>query len=158
MQAKKARIAAEAKAAKDAESRAKKDAQETWKKNQDKKKGPRPGEDELVPESGEPDAEQLARRDLRDAAMGKGDESLFEKKMTKEEKKAAAAAKRAEKAAGKEKKSSKKGGAAAEEEAPVNALEAAKSAAAGQVVGVRDIADEVRAPPPLLPRSPQGGV
>ena len=36
----------------------------------------------------------MAKNDVRDAAMGKGDEELYEKNLTKEEKKAAAKAKR----------------------------------------------------------------
>jgi len=43
---------------------------------------------------GKVDAEANAAADIRDAAMGKGEEELFEKKMTKEEKKALAKAKR----------------------------------------------------------------
>ena len=38
--------------------------------------------------------EQDLARDVRDAAMGKGDDELFEKKLSKEEKKALAKAKR----------------------------------------------------------------
>lgn len=38
--------------------------------------------------------EGLVAQDVRDAAMGKGDEELFEKKLTKEEKKALAKKKR----------------------------------------------------------------
>ena len=49
---------------------------------------------------GRVDAAANAARDSRDAAMGKGEEELFERKMTKEEKKAAAkAAREAKKAA-----------------------------------------------------------
>lgn len=141
---KRERLAAEAKAAKDTDSRAKKDAQVKWKENQEKKKAPKPGDDNLEG-VGEEDvaaaAEMAARRDLRDAAMGKGDELLFEKKMTKEEKKAAAAAKRAEKVAGKDKKPKK--GAAAEEEGPkLSALEAAAAAAEGASCGKRDLEAE----------------
>ena len=40
------------------------------------------------------DFEGTLAKDVRDAAMGKGDDELFEKKMTKEEKKALAKAKR----------------------------------------------------------------
>ncbi len=102
-QQKRDRLAAEAKAAKDAEARAKKDSQATWAKNQEKKKGKKPGEELELEGVGEEDIdpEREARKDLRAAAMGQGDEKLFEKKMTKEEKKAATEAKRAEKAAAK---------------------------------------------------------
>lgn len=56
------------------------------------------------------DFEGTAALDVRDAAMGKGDDELFEKKMSKEEKKALAKAKRdaKKKAKGKTSKSSKK--------------------------------------------------
>lgn len=40
------------------------------------------------------DFESTLNQDIRDAAMGKGDEELYEKKLTKEEKKALAKAKR----------------------------------------------------------------
>jgi len=53
---------------------------------------------------GKVDAEANAAADLRDAAMGKGEEELFERKQTKEEKKAAA------KAAREAKKAAKQGG------------------------------------------------
>lgn len=43
---------------------------------------------------GKTDFDSLAATDLRDAAMGKGEEELFEKKMSKEERKAAAKAAR----------------------------------------------------------------
>jgi ATP-binding cassette, subfamily F, member 2 len=56
---------------------------------------------------GKVDAEAIAAIDTRDAAMGKGDEELFERKMTKEEKKAAAKAAREAK---KKAKESKNGG------------------------------------------------
>jgi len=61
--------------------------------------------------------EQDLARDVRDAAMGKGDDELFEKKLSKEEKKALAKAKREAKKKGKSKsgKSSKKGGKEEEE-------------------------------------------
>ena len=43
-------------------------------------------------ESGNNFSEDLVSKDIREAAMGKGDEELFEKKLTKEEKKARAKA------------------------------------------------------------------
>lgn len=45
-------------------------------------------------EAGNNFSEGLVALDCRDAAMGKGDEELFEKKLSKEEKKALAKAKR----------------------------------------------------------------
>jgi len=57
---------------------------------------------------GKVDEETNAKLDSRDAAMGKGDEELFEKKLTKEEKKALAAAKREAKKKAKEGKGGKK--------------------------------------------------
>jgi hypothetical protein len=146
-------LAAEAKAAKDADSREKKDAQVKWKENQEKKKAPKPGNDNLEG-VGEVDveavAEAAARRDLTDAAMGKGEGSLFEKKMSKEEKKAAAAEKKAAAAAKRtEKKTAKGAGAAAEDDAEggekgpkVSALAAAALAAEGAAAGVRDLEAE----------------
>mmetsp|Transcript_11319 Transcript_11319/g.14595 ORF Transcript_11319/g.14595 Transcript_11319/m.14595 type:complete len:725 (-) Transcript_11319:229-2403(-) len=127
------RLAAEAKAAKDAEARAKKEAQATWKKNQEKKKARKPGEEAELEGVGveEIDPEYEAARDTRDAAMGKGEEELFEKKMSKEEKKAAAAAKRAEKAAKKAAAKPKKSAAAAEEGPKLSAVEQAAAAAGG---------------------------
>lgn len=67
------------------------------------------------------DFEGTMEKDVRGAAMGEGDEELYEKKMTKEEKKAAAKAareakKKAKEAAGKTKKTKKKTSAAAEKE------------------------------------------
>ena len=56
---------------------------------------------------GKVDAETNAAFDSRDAAMGKGEEALFERKMTKEEKKAAAKAARDAKKKAKEAKSGK---------------------------------------------------
>ena len=148
-QQKRERLAAEAKAAKDAVAREKKEAQVKWKENQEKKKAPKPGNDNLEG-VGEVDTEAIAelaaKRDLTDAAMGKGDAALFEKKMTKEEKKAAAAEKKAAAAAKRNEK--KKGGAAAaaaEEEnktEKVSALQAAQAAAEGAASGVRDLEAE----------------
>jgi len=147
-QQKRERLAAEAKAAKDAVAREKKDAQVKWKENQEKKKTPKPGNDNLEG-VGEVDTEAIAelaaKRDLTDAAMGKGEGALFEKKMTKEEKKAAAAEKKAAAAAKRNEK--KKGGAAAaaEEEKKtdkVSALDAAAAAAEGAASGVRDLEAE----------------
>jgi ATP-binding cassette subfamily F protein 2 len=79
------------------------------------------------------DPEAEARKDLRAAAMGQGDESLFEKKMTKEEKAAAKAAKKAEKDAKKAEKPKKgKGKGAAEEVGEkLSALELGRRAAEG---------------------------
>lgn len=57
---------------------------------------------------GRVDEEGNAAKDSRDAAMGKGEDELFEKKLTKEEKKALAAAKREAKKKAKEAKSGKK--------------------------------------------------
>lgn len=57
-------------------------------------------------DGGDAAAKQLAR-DVRGAAMGQGDEELFEKKMSKEEKKAAAKAAREAKKAAKAAKSGK---------------------------------------------------
>eukprot|EP00934_Nitzschia_sp_Nitz4_P000285 Nitzschia sp. Nitz4//scaffold10_size219509//63420//65655//NITZ4_001413-RA/size219509-augustus-gene-0.268-mRNA-1//-1//CDS//3329532875//285//frame0 len=54
---------------------------------------------------GKVDEESNAKLDSRDAAMGKGEEELFEKKLSKEEKKALAAAKREAKKKAKEAKS-----------------------------------------------------
>jgi hypothetical protein len=45
-------------------------------------------------EAGNNFSESLVAQDCREAAMGKGDEELFEKKLSKEEKKALAKAKR----------------------------------------------------------------
>ena len=58
------------------------------------------------------DFDGMLANDTKDAAMGKGEDELFEKKMTKEEKKAAAKAKREAKAKakGKDKKSTKNKG------------------------------------------------
>lgn len=56
---------------------------------------------------GKVDEETNAKLDSRDAAMGKGDAELFEKKLTKEEKKALAAAKREAKKKAKEGKGGK---------------------------------------------------
>lgn len=53
------------------------------------------------------DVEAVLANDVRDAAMGKGEEELFERKMTKEERKAAAKAAREAK---RKAKQSKKGG------------------------------------------------
>lgn len=53
---------------------------------------------------GKVDAESNAAMDSRDAAMGKGEEELFEKKMSKEDKKAAKAAAKAARAAKKDQK------------------------------------------------------
>jgi ATP-binding cassette, subfamily F, member 2 len=92
------------------------------------------GEEEIDPEA-------EARRDLRDAAMGKGEEELYEKKMTKEEKKALAAAKRAEKNAKKEKKKGK-GAEEDDDDGPkLSTLEAAKQAAEA-TTEVRDLVEE----------------
>ena len=88
---------------------------------------------------GKTDFESNANKDSRDAAMGKGEDELYEKKLTKEEKKALAAAKRAAKKKAKEAKGGKKtkngdgddGGAAKDEEKKEeasNALESAKNA------------------------------
>lgn len=57
---------------------------------------------------GNTDFESNANKDCRDAALGKGEDELFEKKLSKEEKKALAAAKRAAKKKAKEAKSGKK--------------------------------------------------
>lgn len=57
---------------------------------------------------GKIDDDANAARDTRDAALGKGDEELFEKKLSKEEKKALAAAKRDAKKKAKDEKSGKK--------------------------------------------------
>jgi hypothetical protein len=137
LQQKAERLAREAKEAKDKEAREKKEKAATWKVNQEKKKARKPGEELELEGVGEyeidPDAE--ARKDTRAAAMGQGDEALFEKKMTKEEKAAAKAAKKAEKDAKKaEKPAKKKGGkGAAEEEEEVgeklSALELGRKAA-----------------------------
>lgn len=54
------------------------------------------------------DFEADLKKDTRDAAMGKGDDELFEKKLSKEEKKALAKAKREAKKKEKGKTSSKK--------------------------------------------------
>ncbi|KAL7540595.1 hypothetical protein ACHAXR_010235 [Thalassiosira sp. AJA248-18] len=61
------------------------------------------------------DFEGLLKNDTKDAAMGKGDDELFEKKMSKEEKKALAKAKRDAKKKAKN-KGGKKGGDSVEEE------------------------------------------
>lgn len=74
------------------------------------------------------DFEGMVAQDTKDSAMGKGDEELFEKKMSKEEKKALAKAKRDAKKkekGSKAKKGGKKGGGAEEEkkeEAPTQSL------------------------------------
>lgn len=75
-------------------------------------------EKELNEGYGKADFESNATLDARDAAMGKGEDELFERKMSKEEKKAAAAAKRAAKKKAKEAKSGgkKKKGKEKEEE------------------------------------------
>ena len=90
-QQKKERLAREAKEAKDAVASEKRQKQEVWRRNQEKKKAVKPGEDpdelEGVGDDG-PSAEQIAARDLRAAAMGGGDDELFEKKLTTEDKKA----------------------------------------------------------------------
>lgn len=65
-------------------------------------------EKELDSGYGRVDAEANAATDTRDAAMGKGEEAIFEKKMTKEEKKAAAKAAREAKKKAKEAKDGKK--------------------------------------------------
>eukprot|EP00339_Tiarina_fusa_P013113 CAMPEP_0117058222 /NCGR_PEP_ID=MMETSP0472-20121206/40447_1 /TAXON_ID=693140 ORGANISM="Tiarina fusus, Strain LIS" /NCGR_SAMPLE_ID=MMETSP0472 /ASSEMBLY_ACC=CAM_ASM_000603 /LENGTH=701 /DNA_ID=CAMNT_0004775465 /DNA_START=220 /DNA_END=2325 /DNA_ORIENTATION=+ len=65
-------------------------------------------ERELNTGYGRVDSEALASQDTRDAALGKGEEQLFEKKLSKEEKKAAAKA--AREAKKKAKQSSKKKG------------------------------------------------
>lgn len=78
---------------------------------------------------GKVNEEQNAAKDSRDAAMGKGEEELFEKKLSKEEKKALAAAKREAKKKAKEAKSGKKPIKAKEEEkkeSPIDALAEAK--------------------------------
>jgi hypothetical protein len=81
---------------------------------------------------GKSDFESNANKDSRDAAMGKGDAELFDKKMSKEEKKAVAAAKReAKKQAKAEKdeangKAPKKAEPAEEKKEEVSALDAAK--------------------------------
>lgn len=54
------------------------------------------------------DDEALVANDVRDAALGKGDDELFEKKLTKEEKKALAKAKREAKKKAKNKTSKSK--------------------------------------------------
>eukprot|EP00980_Cylindrotheca_fusiformis_P006125 scaffold1319_cov126-Cylindrotheca_fusiformis.AAC.14 len=58
---------------------------------------------------GKADFETNANKDSRDAAMGKGEEELFEKKLSKEEKKALAAAKREAKKKAKAEKDAAKG-------------------------------------------------
>lgn len=63
-------------------------------------------ERELDSGYGATDFESMAEKDARDAAMGKGEDELFEKKLSKEEKKALAKAKREAK---KKNKKSKKG-------------------------------------------------
>jgi len=112
------RLAREAKEVKDAESRLKKEKAATWKTNQEKKKGAKPGQEAELEGVGEyeVDPEAEARKDMRAAAMGQGDESLFDKKMTKEEKAAAKAAKKAEREAKKAEKPKKGKGAAEEDE------------------------------------------
>ena len=90
---------------------------------------------------GKIDFEANANKDSRDAAMGKGEDELFEKKLTKEEKKALAAAKReakkkakAAKGGGGGKGSKAKGGKnnkteeKEEEQKAENALDLAKNA------------------------------
>lgn len=57
---------------------------------------------------GQVNEEAIAAQETRDAAMGKGEAELFEKKLSKEEKKALAAAKREAKKKAKEAKSGKK--------------------------------------------------
>jgi ATP-binding cassette subfamily F protein 2 len=57
--------------------------------------------------SGDNNYEGLLQQDLKDSAMGKGDDELFEKKLSKEEKKALAKAKREAKKKDKAKKSGK---------------------------------------------------
>ena len=64
-------------------------------------------ERELDQGYGKEDFETNAAKDVRGAAMGEGDEELFEKKLSKEEKKALAKAKREAK---KKKKEQEKGG------------------------------------------------
>jgi len=64
-------------------------------------------EKELNEGYGKVNEEGIAAQDSRDAAMGKGEEELFEKKLTKEEKKAVAAAKREAKRKAREEKTGK---------------------------------------------------
>jgi len=79
--------------------------------------------------------EQDLARDTRDAAMGKGDDELFEKKLSKEEKKALAKAKREAKKKGKSKsgKSSKKDEKEEEEKKSDDTTNAASSGAAADL-------------------------
>mmetsp|Transcript_24038 Transcript_24038/g.54238 ORF Transcript_24038/g.54238 Transcript_24038/m.54238 type:complete len:319 (+) Transcript_24038:88-1044(+) len=143
---KRERLAREEKEAKDKIAREKKDKAATWARNKEKKSAKKPGQELELDGVGEVeiDPEAEARKDTRDAAMGKGDELIFEKKMSKEEKKAAAAAKRLEKKASGKKKDGKKGkGAAAEEpEEEKSALEKAAAAGEEAAAGCRDLADE----------------
>lgn len=82
------------------------------------------------------DEEALKSKDTRGAAMGDGDEELFEKKLTKEEKKALAKAKR------EAKKKMKKGNTGGEEEeekkSAVNVNEILKDATATEEKGIDD--------------------
>jgi len=73
---------------------------------------------------GRVDEDANAAADARDAAMGKGEEELFEKKLTKEEKKALAAAKREAK---KKDKETKGGKPTKEEEKPKEVLKKKES-------------------------------
>jgi hypothetical protein len=64
----------------------------TWQKKQ--AKAANFAMERELAESGNNFNENLVAADVRDAAMGKGDEELYDKKMSKEEKKAIAKAKR----------------------------------------------------------------